>query len=247
MSDILIKPVGAPSPCSAPADRPAPAAATPPGKPNSQRQAAQANAERVLAALRGVAGVDVDRGLAVLRGSAEKYLDLVSRLVETERPNMAELARRVDAGNHPAARQLAHGLKGAAATLGLNAISRAAAALEKPLREDAPQPGDDEAIRAGAARLAEALGEIAAVLLPLPALERGPATRSEPLPPEALRAVLAQLEQLLGQHDVAAIGYFAEHAAALAQALGPASDDIGRQIREFAFQQALSTLRTLSP
>jgi hypothetical protein len=62
-----------------------------------------------------------------------------------------------------------------------------------------------------------------------------------------LRAVLRELEHLLAISDAAALTLFEAHADELARALGEPGDLLAYQVRQFAFDRALETLRRLRP
>ena len=61
----------------------------------------------------------------------------------------------------------------------------------------------------------------------------------------AVQALLDQLDQLLALSDAAALTLFEAHAAELRQALGAPGDLLAHQVRQFAFDRALETLRRL--
>jgi signal transduction histidine kinase len=71
------------------------------------------------------------------------------------------------------------------------------------------------------------------------------ATDKAPLAAEALEAVLDRLDTLLAQSDMAAIALFEEHAAALRATLGEPAERLGREIRQFAFEAARETVRSV--
>ena len=89
----------------------------------------------ILARLDRDAGVDVQWGLSVLRGKQEKLIDLLRTMTFAHRNDMEALADCLRRGAHEDARRIAHTLKGVAATLGANALSNAALAVEMKLRE----------------------------------------------------------------------------------------------------------------
>jgi signal transduction histidine kinase/DNA-binding response OmpR family regulator len=63
--------------------------------------------------------------------------------------------------------------------------------------------------------------------------------------PASVRAVLDQLDTLLTQSDTAAITLLQAHAALLRATLGQPGEQLARQIKQFAFEAALETLRSL--
>ena len=102
--------------------------------------------EVILSMLADLPGMNVARGLAVLRGNATKYLALLRRLVASHSNDMTLLASSLAAGDHETALRLAHTLKGAAATLGVDQLSEAARGLELLLRECPQGPWPAEAL-----------------------------------------------------------------------------------------------------
>jgi signal transduction histidine kinase len=63
--------------------------------------------------------------------------------------------------------------------------------------------------------------------------------------PEAVRAVLEQLEKLLAQSDTAAMALFDKHALMLRATLAAPGEKLAREIGRFEFAVALETLRAL--
>ena len=128
--------------------------------------AATHGAMRRLAALQGF---DLDRGLGGLRGKATGYLGLLRHFVESHTADTARLAGCLTDGDLAAARQLAHTLKGTAATLGADRLAEQAGALETLLRARMAGCGaanstrpDLEAVDREFVALATALGMVAA-------------------------------------------------------------------------------------
>ncbi|MBL8491023.1 MAG: response regulator, partial [Rhodocyclaceae bacterium] len=144
-----------------PRDAASPAVDAPPGppvEPPVPPAPAAAPAASMLARLSSVPGLDVARGLAALRGRGEKYLDLLARFVREHGDDESRVAASLAAGDRVAAAHLAHALKGAAGTLGADAVAAAARHLEGLL-------GDGSgATAAGAAPAAAAVGRELAAL-----------------------------------------------------------------------------------
>jgi PAS domain S-box-containing protein len=120
------------------------------------------NAVETLAALALVPGLDVARGVAAVRGKSDKYVDLLHRFVEAHAGDMPLLVEYLAGGDQETARRLAHSLKGAAATLGVDRLAAAALSLETRLRQESAVQGADlraeiEAVNAEFAALAAAL------------------------------------------------------------------------------------------
>jgi HPt (histidine-containing phosphotransfer) domain-containing protein len=199
--------------------------------------------QAALAQLAGVPGLDVARGVAALRGNAAKYLDLLGQFVNAHLDDMQRLAASLAEGDHATAQRLAHTLKGTAATLGAEHLAATAQRLETTLR------ANQDSIAVGAASQPEInaitldLMALAAVL-PTRSIEPGP-TDNRPPDPAILQAILEELGALLTQSDTAAVTHFETHAGLLRRALGPACDDLARQLKQFDFEAALKTLHSL--
>ena len=139
-----------------------------------------------------VPGVDVGVALARVNGKR----DLLWRLIEDFRTRNADAPQRLRAlfsfDDHAAARDLAHTIKGAAATLAAMRIAGAAARIETAARNGAPAETD-------IAELDAALAELRGAALPdwarSPAAESGGhgAGETSPVAREALRTLRAEL------------------------------------------------------
>jgi len=180
-------------------------------------------------------GLDPARGLALLRGQADKYLRLLRLFAESHASDMAQLREQLAASQFDAARQLAHSLKGVAATLGAYHLADQMARLEAALK----QPGSDcdgliDNIEAG-------LATLAAAILALP--QRAVEVTSLPVDPIRLEQVMNELEHLLAQSDAHAGQLAADSRSLLRAALGEAGDELIRQIERFDYETALATLR----
>jgi light-regulated signal transduction histidine kinase (bacteriophytochrome)/DNA-binding response OmpR family regulator len=92
------------------------------------------NADIVLTLVANLPGIDIDRGLSSLRGDRDRYLTLLRRLVTDHRDDMSRMSECLAAGDSEMLRTLAHTLKGSFATLGVTAVSEAAAQLEAILK-----------------------------------------------------------------------------------------------------------------
>ena len=198
--------------------------------------------EATLERLNALAGLDVQHGLTTLRGNAEKYLALLRRFVETHLNDMEKLRTSLTAGDIANTRHLVHTLKGTGATLGAGNIARHAANLEDMIRAGNGDGGHREAFRPEMEAIEKAFKQLAEHLPPEPENALAPVA----LPaPEALNAILDELDALLNKNDTDAIAAFARHAPILTAALGPSAAQLGRLIEQFAFETAHMKLREL--
>ena len=86
-----------------------------------------------LARLAAVPGLDLQRGIEGLFGNAEKYVDLLALLVRMHSTELRQLLDADAAVDITGLRRLTHSIRGAAATLGADALADAVAALETVL------------------------------------------------------------------------------------------------------------------
>jgi CheY-like chemotaxis protein/HPt (histidine-containing phosphotransfer) domain-containing protein len=126
----------------------------------------EVSTESALARLASVPGMNVVRGLSATRGKADTYLKLLSRFVEANAADMTQLAMSLGAGDHASAQRLAHSLKGAAATLGVENLAALAASLEMLLRTSPPGSVQSETIRPEMAAICREFTALAAALPP---------------------------------------------------------------------------------
>jgi len=85
-------------------------------------------------------GIDLDAGLRAVAGREALYLRMAARFLARYAEGMAEVRAMLERGEIEAAEHWAHGLKGLAGTLGAEALSPAAAELERALKDRAPAP-----------------------------------------------------------------------------------------------------------
>ena len=244
----LMKWLPSPPPASAgePGSAPGPArAGTPQHMPAADTPALSISAPPPNAAwarLAQVPGLNLARGQALLRGNADKHLALLRHFVDSHRTDMTQLNANLAGGDLRGARELAHTLKGTAATLGAERLAALTTRLETLLEMGPPGRIDDNAIPAATA---EIHAELVALAAALPEAADTGAEGSTATDLSALNPVLAQLETLLAQNDTAAIWLCEEHEALLRTALGPSAGELTRQVGLFAFDAARQTLRGL--
>jgi PAS domain S-box-containing protein len=183
------------------------------------------------------AGLDTARGLRTLRGKAAVYVALLRKFVANHRDDPQFLQGALAAGQAEAAKQRLHTLKGAAGSLGANALHVAALALEQVLRGH-----EMAAIPERVATLQTEMQALDAVLAQLPEA----ATDIVPAPDlERARAVLEQLAPLLAIDDTAAADLFEPNRPLLLATYGTAALQLGRQVVAYDFPGALTTVRDL--
>jgi two-component system, sensor histidine kinase and response regulator len=198
----------------------------------------------VLTHLANVPGLDVRRGLETLPGMPDLYVTLLRKFVEVHQDDMGMVARCLMQKDLPGARFLLHALKGVAATLGALSLAEAAKELEAELQDES---GAYNELRVNAliGEVAATFGSLAAVLEIPP--DEPMAVAPAEFNPEQARAVLNELESLLGENDTRAMSLFEEHAALLRAALGQQYEALARQLGQFDFEAAAAILRACRP
>lgn len=184
--------------------------------------------------------IDVDLGLSFLGGNETLYRDLLRRFFETHSSDVQLITTALEHGERERARQLAHALKGPAATLGMTGLHRAAGQLE-------------ELIASGERRLSAAVADLRTALTAvLTAPEARLETRDVSLHPVSdqarseLLARLSALDQCLRQNDFAAVHHFRELEPALVPVIPLAQvHGLGAAIERLDFIAALAQLRAV--
>ena len=222
----------------------APAAGTPPVEetPALPKHRHAEHPEETLERLAALPGMNVKHGLSTLRGNAAKYLELLGRLVEAHADDMNTLSATLKTGDIAAARNVVHTLKGTSANLGAEEVALCAERLEDMIRAWTGESLDFSAFHPDMATIEAQFARIGEALPP--ALEAFPTTAELP-EPATLRALLDELDALLNKNDTDAIDAFSRNAPTLYAAFGPATADLGRLIRQFAFESAHMKLREL--
>lgn len=191
-----------------------------------------------IAVLSAQPGMDVRRGLAALLGNEKRYLELLRRLVDAHRGDMAKFADSLERGDYPAALHIAHALKGSSATLGVQTVAEYAEKLQFRLRAEPSTPLELAEARSSMEAIDSALATLDAAL-PLPVAQ---AQTGRVSLPEHYRPLLDRLRRLLAENDASAIVVLEEHTSELSRVLGDSFTNFTRQIQHFDFEQAHQTL-----
>jgi len=215
---------------------PLPADALETGRP--QRPDAEA-----LAPLARLPGLDLAMGLSALRGQVDKYRHLLRLYAESHTGDMARLRGFLANQQFREARHLAHGIKGASATLGAVRIAEHAGRLESALALAG------EVQINGLMPLVDRLeSDLGALRIAIRALPEAPELEAPaPLDPALRDQILAQLEQLLAASDTRAGQLAAENRPLLRSALGDRFAQFQRSIEQFDYDISLEILRTGRP
>ncbi|WP_295399955.1 PAS domain-containing protein [uncultured Thiocystis sp.] len=188
--------------------------------------------------LAGVPGLDSLRGLAAVRGQRTIYLRLLRLFAQSHGEDPAALRACLTAGDELGAVRVAHGLKGAAATLGADRLASCAGRLEVSLGRRSAA----EVIASATEELQRELDRLVAAILALP--EEDEWSRPEtPVQGALLDRVISELDALLTEDNVQSVQFASDSAALLRAALGETFDDLEREIQRFNFDAALEILR----
>jgi HPt (histidine-containing phosphotransfer) domain-containing protein len=129
-------------------------------------------------------------------------------------------------------------LKGSSGNLGVTGVQGLAAVLESAIKNGAEATTLEPQIAVLEAELARIC---AAIIARVP--DEAAVTFSGKLDFAAVRKVLAELEPLLAAADIQANEIFSTHAPLLKAALGASGVELERHIRNFAYADALETVK----
>jgi two-component system sensor histidine kinase/response regulator len=192
--------------------------------------------------LETIAGLDVADGLRRVLGRREAYVGLLRRFAETQGQVAMEIRSALRDGRRADAERAAHTLKGVAGSIGARQLQREAADIETALRQGTTV-ADVEPLLGPAERTLDGL--VAALVSALPS--ESEATTAPPVfDRDGLAAVVEQLEQLLSQDSVEAIAAFEAARPLLSTAFGDRAGRIGKLIKGYRFEDALSALREVA-
>ena len=189
-----------------------------------------------------IASLDPVLGLRSTQGDPNRLLNLLNQFADRHRQDAGELRKALQAGDDAQARLIAHSLKGIAGTLGLKALREAASVVERDIIDRKGPSGTREtAVQQVADALEQACQEILA--LRVPATTAAPGDAGDP-PPDliALREELAHLRELIATDDLGAQNAFQALQPRFSAVAGRSVARLGKEIEDFAFDEALATL-----
>ncbi|MCF8178119.1 MAG: PAS domain S-box protein [Sulfuritalea sp.] len=181
-------------------------------------------------------GLDSERGLTALHGQTDAYLRLLQQLAASHGNDAQQVRDALANGQIDAAGHRVHALKGAAGSLGAIRVQAAAAAIERALREGAP----DATLPALIDTLHQELGALGEALAQVPATGDTAAADLE-----RARGVLVQLEPLLIRDDTEASDLFEAHRELLIASYATKGMQLRRHMDNFNYPAALAILREL--
>jgi HPt (histidine-containing phosphotransfer) domain-containing protein len=182
------------------------------------------------------AGIDTDAGVRRIGGKRERYHLLLRKFVAQEARAVEVIRSALAAGDRSTAERTAHSLKGAASTLGVNALAAVAAGAEAALKADRSL---DEKLDS----LSQSLGAIVEAVraaLPEPANGEPPHAIKDRV---AVQKWLIRLKRLLENDDPEVTFILAEAEPHLSEALTPAEmRNLDSWVGEFDFGAALKCI-----
>ncbi|MDO9243432.1 MAG: PAS domain S-box protein, partial [Rhodocyclaceae bacterium] len=188
-------------------------------------------------------GPEMQRAVRLVNGHVERYVQLLRDFSARHQDDLARIEALLANDQREVARNLAHGIKGAAGTLGLTRLASAATELDAVLHNERDNP-NAPLLAPLLATLSEALETLRTAVAGLPAETNATAVPAHAAPAE-ISHLLDRLENLLAADDITVADLLAEQRALLRQVFGAAATALERQIDAFNYQAALDTLRTL--
>ena len=203
-------------------------------EPESRPELSDETRKRHLAC---IPGLDLVAGLATMRGNVGKYSRLLVLFAEGYHAHGEQIFDMLAAGKPEAIEPIAHSLRGASGMLGATGLSDAANAVLVALENDTG---------------AESLGKLCATLndnlsrliegIRLHAVDEPPES-AQTLTPARFAEILARLETLLDQGDLAASYLAKEESDLLVTVLGESAKTLHARIEAFDYEAAGSILR----
>jgi len=183
------------------------------------------------------AGIDTDSGVRRIGGKRERYYLLLLKFAAREAQAVEVIRSAMATGDRSTAERTAHSLKGAASTLGLNALAAVAAGAEAALKAGRSLDGELDSM----ARSLGSVVEAVRTALPEPASdEQSPATK------DAVQSWLIRLRQLLENDDPEVTFVLVEAKPHLEGTLTPAEmRNLESRIEVFDFGSALKCIASV--
>jgi polar amino acid transport system substrate-binding protein len=184
-------------------------------------------------------GIDVKSALKRTGGNRQRYESLLRRFAAQQATTVEDIRKALAMGDAATAERAAHSLKGAAGTLGVTALSEAAAKAETAVKMG---QGIDTALTSLSAELGAAVGAIRAAL-PQDAPTNGGGSRD----PATVVEPLTKLKRLLETDDGEAADFMIDARSQLAGVLTAAEiETLSELVGDFNFESALKCLSSIS-
>ena len=228
---------------------PGPSASEPAAGQTARPQPARMD---LLTALESVSGLDVTIGMQYLQHDKTLYRRMLMRFVESHAQDGVKLREAVRDNEDQTVRQLAHALKSVTGTLGATHIQLLAAETELMARQllegniNQPTAREHTELHLRVEELARQLGELTSALQTSLGLqpENQVCAAIAPISPNT-RAILRRLSLLLAASNAAASNLYEDAQATLSAELGETGRQLGQQIQNFNYADALKTIDAL--
>ena len=197
-----------------------------------------------LAALAQIPGLNSAFGLHSVHGRLSTYNRLLSQFSQGHSTDFTLISEKLASGNHEEARRLAHSLKGAAGTLGAEALQKSAADLEAAITTHTPTTGVVSQIEQTAVAYQTLQQHLQPYWQMLP-----PTTPSEnpPASPAATPHELAQLRRQLETGELGVQDMVRQKTTQIRGVMGQDFTRFEHLISIFDFEAALSILDRVVP
>jgi HPt (histidine-containing phosphotransfer) domain-containing protein len=186
-------------------------------------------------------GIDIKSALKRTGGNRQRYESLLRRFAAHQATTVEDIRKALSIGDAATAERAAHSLKGAAGTLGVIALSEAAARTETAIRMG---QGIDAALSSLLIDLGAAVGAIRAAL-PQEAPTNGGGGSSRD--PRTVVEPLTRLKRLLETDDGEAADFMIDVRSQLAGVLTAAEiETLSELVGDFNFESALKCLSSIT-
>ena len=193
--------------------------------------------------LSAVPGLDITNGLARVRGNEEKYIQVIALFLRGHQSDLERLSAALVLNDLSSAEQITHALKGSAGLIGASRVANQAAVLLDTIHLKEKRTTIDHAFDELAPLLEGLISGLNKVLHEVEA-DSTPDTQQSAH--ERLRddPMLAQLESLLEEGDLAASALAREGREHLLSSFGAAGISVLAAIEVFDFERALNELKS---
>jgi two-component system sensor histidine kinase/response regulator len=209
--------------------KPAPVSTAPEPLPDAEYE------DALRARLQNLPGMNLAAGLHRVRERMSSYVRLLRLFVESHGDDVERLRDLLATGARDDAQRLAHSMKGAAGMLGAMNVQELAAGIETALRDGSASDVIDRQITALQSELVPLLLAIGAeperTAAAVAAFDRGEIER-----------LLSRLDGLLAEDNMAANTFCLDHQADLRAAFAERGDRLLREVGQFDYEAARSTL-----
>jgi two-component system sensor histidine kinase/response regulator len=199
--------------------------------------------ELVLAALRGIGGLDVTRGLGLSNHNPNLYVAMLRKFVKSQGHTVDAISQALADSDAPTAERLAHTLKGLSASIGAEPLHKAIRNVEQAVRAGQSAQSITHLLEPARVQLLALVADLRStqgVMAEPLAVAEGDLT---PTQQREAQATLTRLRRLLEQDDAAAQILWNTHARAMHSVL-PYAQELEQLIQNFDFEAALRLLST---